>query len=204
MTALSEAPLVRPAGARIPSPRLVAGLAVGIGWLGVFFAFRQMWAGIGLAVAATALAIVAVLDLLVHAPGGGSGPPGHPGLNRPGGALSFSSMRPSRLVSLLLAALVFLHGLALGAAPRGLPVASATAVSAGERQHSVPLPDHDETTCAICHGSVTLPALTLARTVIPDAPAMAVSGTRVTNYRLPRSASDRPPSSRAPPALRSA
>lgn len=112
-------------------------------------------------------------------------------------------MRPSRLPSLLVAALVFLHGLALGAAPHGM-VVSPTAAAAGERRHSVPPPDHDETTCAICHGSVTLPALTLARTVIPDAPATVRPGTLVTCVRLPRSAEDRPPSSRAPPALRSA
>ncbi len=112
-------------------------------------------------------------------------------------------MRPSRLTSLLLAALVFLHGLALGAAPRGT-VVSATASAAGEQQHSVPLPDHDETTCAICHGAVTLPSLTLARAVIPDGPATVLPGTFATTLRLPRSAEDRPPSSRAPPALRSA
>jgi hypothetical protein len=112
-------------------------------------------------------------------------------------------MRPSRLPTLLLAALVFLHGLALGAAPHAA-VVSPTAVAAGERQQSVPLPEHDETTCAICHGSVTLPALTLARTVIPDPPAMVAPGTFLTSVRLPRSAEDQPPSSRAPPALRSA
>ena len=128
---------------------------------------------------------------------------GGPGLNRRAAALSFSQMRPSRLASLLLAALVVLHGLALGAAPHAA-VVSPTAVAAGERQHSVPLPDHDETTCAICHGAVTLPALTLARTIIPDVPATVRPASFVSNIRLPRSAEHRPPSSRAPPALRSA
>jgi|GEM_PF-6671983 len=113
-------------------------------------------------------------------------------------------MRSSRLASLLLAALVLLHGLALGAEAHASWVASATAAAVHEQQDSVPLHVHDETTCAICNGSVTLPAPTLARTVIPDAPATVLPGTFATCLRLPRSAENRPPSSRAPPALRSA
>jgi hypothetical protein len=115
-------------------------------------------------------------------------------------------MRPSRVPALLLAALVFFHGLALGVAParHTSGPASATAAAVGGGPQSVPLPEHDEATCAVCHGSVTLPSLTLARTAIPQAPASVRRGARLSNDRVPRSTAGRPTSSRAPPALRSA
>jgi hypothetical protein len=115
-------------------------------------------------------------------------------------------MSSRRLPSLLLAALVFLHGFALGVTParasRG--IVSATASAVGEGQQSVPLPEHDETTCAICHASVTLPALTLARTILPDLPAAPHRAIPATNDRLPHSVAEGPVGTRGPPALRSA
>jgi hypothetical protein len=70
MTAATEPAATLPRSSRVPSPRLLAILAVSIGWLGLYFAFRQMWVGIGLALTATVLAIAAVrireLDRLHH------------------------------------------------------------------------------------------------------------------------------------------
>jgi hypothetical protein len=120
--------------------------------------------------------------------------------------LSFAPMRPSRLPSLLLAVLLLFHGMALGTAAgrRAGPPSSRTAVAATPGQHGVPFPEHDETTCAVCHASVTLSTLTLARAVLPDAPMIALRAPALAEERLPRAPAARPTSSRAPPALRSA
>ena len=115
-------------------------------------------------------------------------------------------MRPSRLPSLLLAILLLFHGMAIGTAvgrQAGSP-ASRTAVAAMPGQPGVPLPEHDETTCAVCHASVTLSTLTLARAVLPDAPMIVLRASALAEERLPRTPAARPTSSRAPPALRSA
>jgi len=120
--------------------------------------------------------------------------------------LSFAPMRPSRLPSLLLAVLLLFHGMALGTVVgrRAGPPPSRTAVAATPGQHGVPLPEHDETTCAVCHASVTLSTLTLARAVLPDAPMIVLRASALAEERLPRTPAARPTSSRAPPALRSA
>lgn len=119
--------------------------------------------------------------------------------------LSFAPMRPSRLPSLLLAVLLLFHGMAVGTVVgRGGPPPSRTAVAATPGQHGVPFPEHDETTCAVCHASVTLSTLTLARAVLPDAPMIALRAPAIAEERLPRAPAARPTSSRAPPALRSA
>jgi hypothetical protein len=115
-------------------------------------------------------------------------------------------MRPSRLPSLLLAVLLLFHGMALGTAAgrRAGPPPSRTAVAATPGQPGVPLPEHDETTCAVCHASVTLSTLTLARAVLPDAPMIVLRAPALAEERVPRAPAARPTSSRAPPALRSA
>ena len=127
-------------------------------------------------------------------------------MNWPAEPLSFALMRPSRLTSLLLALLLLFHGMALGtaAARRAASPASRTAVSATQGHPGTPLPEHDETTCAVCHASVTLTTLTLARAVLPDAPTTVLPAPSLTGERLPRTPAARPTSSRAPPALRSA
>jgi hypothetical protein len=112
--------------------------------------------------------------------------------------------RPGRLPSLLLAALLLFHGVALGMLQAQGAATSRTAVTASTGQPGVPLPEHDETTCAVCHGSVTLTAFTLARAVLPDAPATVQRAPALADERLPRAPAARPTSSRAPPALRSA
>ena len=121
-------------------------------------------------------------------------------------ALSFASMRPSRLTSLLLAILLLMHGMAVGTAVAGRAGApnSRTAVAAIPGQPGAPLPEHDETTCAVCHASVTLSTLTLARAVLPDVPATVQRAPALAEERLPRAPASRPTNSRAPPALRSA
>jgi len=114
-------------------------------------------------------------------------------------------MRPSRLPSLLLAVLLLFHGMAVGTVVgRGGPPPSRTAVAATPGQHGVPFPEHDETTCAVCHASVTLSTLTLARAILPDAPLTVQRAPALAEERLPRAPATRPTSSRAPPALRSA
>jgi DUF2946 family protein len=121
-------------------------------------------------------------------------------------ALSIAPMRPSRLTSLLLAILLLMHGMAIGtsvAGRAGAP-ASRTAVAATPGQPGVPLPEHDETTCAVCHASVTPSTLTLARAILPDAPLTVQRAPALAEERLPRAPASRPTSSRAPPALRSA
>ena len=112
--------------------------------------------------------------------------------------------RPGRLPSLLLAALLLFHGVALGLLHAQGAAASPTGVTAKTGQPGVPLPEHDESTCAVCHASVTLTALTLARAVLPDAPATVQRAPALAEERLPRAPAARPTSSRAPPALRSA
>lgn len=121
--------------------------------------------------------------------------------------LSFVPMRhrPGRLTSLLLATLLLFHGVALGLLhARATSTASLTATTVSAGQPGTPLPEHDETTCAICHASVTLPALTLSRTVLPDPPAAHHRALPATNDRLPHSVAERPVGTRGPPALRSA
>lgn len=113
--------------------------------------------------------------------------------------------RPGRLPSLLLVALLLFHGVALGLLhAQGAAGASRPAITATTSQPGVPLPEHDETTCAVCHASVTLTALTLAREVLPDAPTTVQRAPALAEERLPRAPAARPTSSRAPPALRSA
>ena len=120
--------------------------------------------------------------------------------------LSFVPMRqrPGRLTSLLLAALLLFHGVALGLLHARAAADVRPAVAASSGQPGVPLPEHDETTCAVCHGSVTLTALALARSVLPDAPPTVQRAPALADERLPRAPAARPTSSRAPPALRSA
>jgi hypothetical protein len=114
-------------------------------------------------------------------------------------------MRPSRLPSLLLAILLLFHGMALGTVvSRQAGPPSRTAVAATPGQPGVPLPEHDETTCAVCHAQVTLSTLILARAVLPDAPLILLRAPTVAGERLPHAPASRPTSSRAPPALRSA
>jgi len=127
-------------------------------------------------------------------------------LNCPAEPLSFAQMRPSRLTSMLLAALLLFHGVAIGTTVAGRAAASnsPTAVSATRGHPGVPLPEHDETTCAVCHASVTLTTLSLARAVLPDAPTTVLRAPALAEERLPRAPASRPASSRAPPALRSA
>ena len=127
-------------------------------------------------------------------------------MNCRGEALSFGLMRPSRVTSLLLAVLLLFHGMAIGVAIAGRADASPsrTAVAASQGRPGVPLPEHDETTCAVCHASVTLTRLTLGRAVLPDAPTTVLRSPARTDERLPRTLASRPTSSRAPPALRSA
>jgi signal transduction histidine kinase len=60
MTAASETAGTLPRVARAPSPRVLAILAVAVGWLGVYFAFRQTWLGIALPLGATVLAVAAI------------------------------------------------------------------------------------------------------------------------------------------------
>lgn len=113
--------------------------------------------------------------------------------------------RPGRLPSLLLVALLLFHGVALGLLhAQGAAGPSRSAITATTSQPGVPLPEHDETTCAVCHASVTLTALTLAREVLPDTPATVQRAPALAEERLPRAPAARPTSSRAPPALRSA
>ena len=121
-------------------------------------------------------------------------------------ALSFPVMRPSRVTSLLLALLLLFHGMAVGTAIAGRAGSppSRTAPAATQGHPGAPLPEHDETTCAVCHASVTLTTLTLARGVLPDAPTTVLRAPARTAERLPRAPASRPASSRAPPALRSA
>lgn len=127
-------------------------------------------------------------------------------MNCRGERLSFVPMRqrPGRLTSLLLATLLLFHGVALGLLHAQTPPPSRPAITAPAGQPGVPLPEHDETNCAICHASVTLPALVLARTVLPDPPAAHERAIPATNDRLPCSVAERPVGTRGPPALRSA
>jgi hypothetical protein len=127
-------------------------------------------------------------------------------LNPAAEPLSFVPMRhrPGRLPSLLLAALLLFHGVVLGLLHARAAADTRPAVTASSGQPGVPLPEHDETTCAVCHASVTLTALTLARSVLPDAPATILRVPALAEVRLPRAPATRPTSSRAPPALRSA
>jgi hypothetical protein len=112
--------------------------------------------------------------------------------------------RPGRLPSLLLAALLLFHGVALGMMHARSAAGSRPAVAASTGQPGVPLPEHDETTCAVCHASVTLTRLTFARALLPDPPTSVQRAPALAEERLPRAPAARPTSSRAPPAIRSA
>ena len=50
----------RLSGARVPTPRQLVGLAVAVGWLAVYFAWRQSWLGLLFGFAATALVLLAI------------------------------------------------------------------------------------------------------------------------------------------------
>jgi hypothetical protein len=116
-------------------------------------------------------------------------------------------MRAVSLLRLLLLALSVSLGLAEGAEHAASPVsAGATYGVAGSTvsapRPSLPIPVHDEATCAFCQAAI-FPPLAPSPAVVSVTASALVREVRVAaGDRLPRLVSHRAASSRAPPLLR--
>ena len=114
---------------------------------------------------------------------------------------TFPSMRPRRLLRLLLLALPVLLGLAAGTDHR--PVTDAGGVATiGTRGQSLPTPVHNEATCAFCQAAIFPPCAPHPADVSITASALVREDRVASGDRLPHFTSHRPASSRAPPSLR--
>jgi hypothetical protein len=111
-------------------------------------------------------------------------------------------MLPGRSLRLLILALAVFLGLAAGmdrSPPAGQPQTVSTISAPRE---SLPVPVHDEATCAFCQAA-TFPPCTPQPTDISVAERGEVRRERpAPDVRVPRTTANRPASSRAPPPLR--
>jgi hypothetical protein len=111
-------------------------------------------------------------------------------------------MHPGRLLRLVLLVLPVLVGLATGAGHRPAVAAQAVATISAPHQ-SLPVPAHDEATCAFCQAAIFPPCAPSPADVSITTPALLRACRVASSDRLPHLSSLRPASSRAPPALRS-
>lgn len=116
-------------------------------------------------------------------------------------------MRAAPLLRLLLLALSVSLGLAEGAAHTpGLVADGATYGVAGSTvsapRQSLPVPVHDEATCAFCQAAIFPPLAPPPAVASVTASALVREVCVAAGDRLPRLVSHRAASSRAPPALR--
>jgi len=110
-------------------------------------------------------------------------------------------MHSGRFLRLLLLALPVVLGLAAGAGH--LPSAPAPAVSAiSAPRESLPTPAHNEAMCAFCQAAIFPPCVPQAAAVSLGEQALVRPERPAPDARTPHFNSRRPPSSRAPPALR--
>jgi hypothetical protein len=122
-------------------------------------------------------------------------------LNRPGHGVTFQPMRPGRILRLLLLALPLVLGLAAGMDhPRPLPLEVVSTVSAP--RESLPIPVHDEATCAFCQAAIFPPCAPHPTSVSIESCGLVRRERPLFDAVTPSFTSHRATSSRAPPPLR--
>ncbi|MGH2707987.1 MAG: hypothetical protein ACRDJK_06795 [Actinomycetota bacterium] len=113
-------------------------------------------------------------------------------------------MRLRHPLSQLLVALPLVAGLAGGAAAvpaeNGAGQAVATP-SIGERRPSLPMPVHDEATCAFCQAAIFPLHIGSSTAAVPTVPEALEGENLSSDARIGHCTASRPPSSRAPPTL---
>jgi hypothetical protein len=111
-------------------------------------------------------------------------------------------MRLGRLSQLLLLTLPLLLGLAGGEEqPRLVPATVVSTISAP--RESLPVPVHDEATCAFCQAAIFPPCAPHPASVSVESAGLVRQELASADVVAPPFTSHRPTSSRAPPALRS-
>jgi hypothetical protein len=111
-------------------------------------------------------------------------------------------MRPGRVFRLLLLALPLFLSLAAGAGHESTAGAPATSTVGTPRQ-PFPIPPHNEATCAFCQAAIFPPCAPQPADLSLRAHGVVRIERPAPEARVPHFTSGRPPSSRAPPALRS-
>ena len=125
------------------------------------------------------------------------------GLTRRTRRLSFHTMRCVRAAGPLLAALLFVLGLAGGTDHPPLQPSGQVATISAPRE-TLPPPVHDEATCAFCQAALFPPCAPQPTAISLDAQGLELHEQPAPETYLPHPTSHRPASSRAPPALRTA
>lgn len=124
------------------------------------------------------------------------------GLNLPVGRFTFHLMRLGRLARLLLLALPLVLGLAGGVEQPPLsPVDALSTI--GTPRESLPVPVHDEATCAFCQAAIFPPCAPHPTSVWIESAGLVRRERASADVVAPPFTSHRPTSSRAPPSLRS-
>lgn len=111
-------------------------------------------------------------------------------------------MRSGRVFRLLLLALPLLLSLGAGAS-REPPTDAAAVSTVGTPREQLPVPVHNEATCAFCQAAIFPPCAPQPADVSLRAHGAVRRERPAPEARVPHFTSRRPASSRAPPALRS-
>ena len=115
--------------------------------------------------------------------------------------MTFQPMPPGRVLRLLLLALPLLVGLAAGADyPEPLPLEAVSTVS--PPRESLPVPVHDEATCAFCQAAIFPPCAPQPASVSIESVGLVRRERAPVDPVAPSFTSHRATSSRAPPPLR--
>ena len=123
-------------------------------------------------------------------------------MNRPGHGVTFQPMPPGRVLRLLLLALPIVLGLAAGAdPPRSFPLEAVSTIS--PPRESLPIPVHDEATCAFCQAAAFPPCAPQPTKFSVESISLIRCERAAPEAATFHSTSHRPTSSRAPPPLRS-
>jgi hypothetical protein len=110
-------------------------------------------------------------------------------------------MRCARLSAPLYLAFLLVLGLAGGAGGAPPPAAQFRATISAPRE-SLPLPVHDEATCAFCQAAIFPPCAPQPAGILPGQQGTERFERPAPDAHLPKLTSHRAASSRAPPALR--
>ena len=111
-------------------------------------------------------------------------------------------MPPGRVLRLLLLALPIVLGLAAGAdPPRSFPLEAVSTIS--PPRESLPIPVHNEATCAFCQAAMFPPCAPHPTSVSIESVGLVRREPALVDPVAPSFTSHRAPSSRAPPPLRS-
>ena len=125
------------------------------------------------------------------------------GLNPGGRAPTFPTMLPGRSLRLLFLALAVFQGLAAGTDHhRTADQLSAAVSTISSPRQSLPTPVHDEATCAFCQAAIFPPCAPQPAAVSVGEQGDVRRERPAPDAVAPHASTDRPPSSRAPPAFR--